>query len=82
LELMIDDVRPGILDCKPIIAGGGVFSQLLDPEVFKMARINRELGVVTWNDETDIAPETTCSQATGSPLPEWMEFSETVDDPH
>jgi hypothetical protein len=44
-----------------------------DVEVFKKARINREIGVVTWNDTIDIAPETVYSLATGSPLPDWME---------
>ena len=63
----------GVLDCKPIIAKGGVFARLRDPEVFQRAKVNEELGVVTWDDEVDIAPETACSLATGTPLPEWME---------
>ena len=76
LDLTFEDGKSGILDCKPIIAKGGIFSRLRDPEVFKRAKINTELGVVTWDDEVDIAPETVYSQATGSPLPEWMEPSE------
>ena len=81
LDLTFDDGKSGIFDCKPIIAKGGVFSRLRDPEVFKRARVNRELGVVTWDDEVDIAPETVYSQATGSPLPEWMEPGEQPDAP-
>jgi hypothetical protein len=73
LELTFDDGRSGIVDCKPIIARGGVFSKLRDPDVFRRARVNEELGVVTWDDEIDIAPETAYSLATGDPLPEWMD---------
>lgn len=73
LELTFEDGKSGILDCKPIIARGGVFAKLRDPEVFRRAKVNVELGVVTWDDEVDIAPETAYSMATGSPLPEWME---------
>jgi hypothetical protein len=73
LKLTFDDGKSGILDCTPFIAKGGVFSKLSDPRVFKRAKINRELGVVSWDDEVDIAPETAYSLATGSPLPDWME---------
>lgn len=82
LELTFEDGKSGVLDCKPIIAKGGVFSKLRDPEVFRSARVNRELGVVTWDDEVDIAPETAYSLATGAPLPAWMESSEQPAAPH
>ena len=78
LKLTFDDGKTGILDCKPLIAKGGVFAELSDVEVFRKAKINKELGVVTWNDNIDIAPETTYSLATGSPLPDWMEDNERV----
>jgi hypothetical protein len=74
LELIFDSGESGILDCKPIIAKGGVFARLGDPEVFRRAKVNGELGVVTWDDEVDIAPETAYSLAIGAPLPEWMEL--------
>ncbi len=73
LELTFDDGQSGVVDCRPIIAKGGVFAKLRDPEVFKRAKVNEELGVVTWDDEVDIAPETVYSLATGTPLPQWME---------
>jgi hypothetical protein len=73
LELVFEDGESGVLDCKPIIAKGGVFARLRDPEVFRRAKVNEELGVVTWDGEVDIAPETAYSLATGAPLPEWME---------
>ena len=73
LELTFDDGRSGVVDCKPLIAKGGVFARLRDPERFRRAKVNEELGIVTWDDEVDIAPETAYSLATGAPLPEWME---------
>jgi len=73
LELTFNDGKSGVLDCKPIIAKGGVFSTLRHPQVFSKAQVNKELGVVTWDDDVDIAPETAYSLATGSPLPEWMQ---------
>lgn len=75
LEVTFDDGKSGILDCKPLIEKGGVFSILSDPAVFSKAEIHKELGVITWNNEIDIAPETAYSLATGSSLPEWMEKS-------
>ena len=78
LQLTFDDGKSGVLDCKPFIEKGGVFSKLRDPEFFKSVQINSELGVLTWDDEIDIAPETVYSIATGSPLPEWMENREQV----
>jgi len=78
LQFTFDDGKSGVLDCKPFIDKGGVFSKLRDLEFFKSVQINRELGVLTWDDEIDIAPETVYSIATGSPLPEWMENREQV----
>jgi len=78
LQLTFDDGKSGVLDCKPFIDKGGVFSKLRDPEFFKSVQINSELGVLTWDDEIDIAPETVYSIVTGSPLPEWMENREQV----
>jgi hypothetical protein len=78
LQLTFDNGKSGVLDCKPFIDKGGVFSKLSDPEFFKSVQINCELGVLTWDDKIDIAPETVYSIATGSPLPEWMENREQV----
>ena len=35
LALTFDDGKSGILDCKPILARGGVFSRLRDPAVIR-----------------------------------------------
>ena len=76
LELTFNDGKSGILDCKPFIEKGGVFSALNDIDVFNKVEIHKELGVVTWNNEIDIAPETAYNLVTGLPLLGWMEKSE------
>ena len=58
LEVTFDDGKSGILDCRPLIEKGGVFSVLRDPDVFNKAEIHKDIGVITWNNEIDIAPET------------------------
>ena len=78
LELTFDDGKSGILDCRPFIEKGGVFSALRDPKLFDTVRIHKELGVITWDNEIDIAPETAYSLATGSPLPGWMKKNKEV----
>jgi hypothetical protein len=37
--------------------------------------INKELGVLSWQNEVDIAPETLYAETTGSPLPDWMDLT-------
>lgn len=72
LKLTFDDNNGGIVDFLPFIEEGGVFEKLKDLKEFKKFRINQELGILTWNDEIDIAPETLYSKATNTPLPEWV----------
>ncbi len=77
LQLTFDDGKSGILDCSVFIAKGGVFSILKDPSVFRQVKINKELGVVTWDGEIDIAPETAYTMATGTSLPSWMTIEQS-----
>ncbi|MEI8207411.1 MAG: DUF2442 domain-containing protein [Kiritimatiellales bacterium] len=72
LRVTFDDGKTGRIDCRPLIAKGGQFKKLSDPMVFQRAKVDPELGVVTWDNEIDIAPETAYSLATGTPLPDWM----------
>lgn len=72
LELVFENGKRGVVDLKDYVNKGGVFSRFSDREYFKQAYINRELGVLCWPGEVDIAPETLYHQATGEPLPEWM----------
>lgn len=44
-----------------------------DLNYFKQVYVNKELGVLCWPGDVDIAPETIYSMATGKPLPEWVD---------
>jgi len=72
IEVTFEDGASGIVDLSKYLLEGGVFEKFKDMEFFKKFKINEELGVLTWRDEIDIAPETLYSEATNSPLPEWM----------
>lgn len=72
IEVTFENGASGIVDFSKYLLEGGVFEKFKDMEFFKNFKINEELGVLTWGDEIDIAPETLYSVATNSPLPEWM----------
>lgn len=72
LNLTFENGKGGVVDLKLFIAKGGVFSRLADDYYFHQAYINTELGVLSWPDGLDIAPEILYSEATGEPLPAWM----------
>jgi hypothetical protein len=72
IELTFDNGRRGIVDFSKYLKRGGVFERFRNIDFFRNFRINKELGVITWDDDIDIAPETLYSEATGEPLPKWM----------
>ncbi len=76
LEITFKNGRSGIVDFKKFIKRGGVFSKLAKSDFFKKFDINRELGVITWGNEVDIAPETLYAEATQEPVAEWVEVEE------
>lgn len=71
IEVEFDDGKRGTFDFARYLRRGGVFERFKDIEFFRSFTINRELGVLTWGDEIDIAPETLYAEATGTPLPAW-----------
>jgi len=73
IEVTFEDGASGIVDFSKYLREGGVFEKFNDMEFFKNFRIHEELGVLTWGDEVDIAPETLYAEATSSPLPDWMD---------
>jgi len=73
IALTFDDGKNGVVDFIRFIEQGGVFEKLKEPNTFKNFKINTELGVITWDDQIDIAPEILYSIATQTPLPDWME---------
>jgi len=58
IRVQFADGSKGNTDLKNIINKGGVFSELQNPEKFKEFFIHKELKVLTWPNEIDIAPET------------------------
>lgn len=72
IELEFDDGQRGIVDFAKYLKRRGEFERFRDLEYFQSFVINKELGVLTWGNEVGIAPETLYAEATGTPLPEWM----------
>ena len=72
IELEFDDGQRGIVDFTRYLERRGVFERFRDLEFFRSFSVNKELGVLTWGDEIDIAPETLYAEATGTGLPAWM----------
>jgi hypothetical protein len=71
IEVTFDDGKKGIIDFEKYLRRGGVFERFKDMDFFRSFTINQELGILTWQNEIDIAPETLYAEATGSPLPDW-----------
>lgn len=72
IKVTFDDGRDGIVDFSSYLNVGGVFERFRDMEFFKGFFVGRELGVLSWGGEIDVAPETLYSRVTGEPLPDWM----------
>ena len=77
IEVIFEDGAKGTIDFTKYLSKGGVFDKFKDIEYFKSFQINNELGVLTWENEIDIAPETLYAEATGEQLPNWMDSQET-----
>lgn len=72
IEVAFDDGKKGIIDFTKYLRRGGVFKRFKDMDFFRSFAINKELGILTWQNEIDIAPETLYAEATGTPLPDWV----------
>ena len=72
IELEFDDGQSGTVDFAGYLERRGVFERFRDLEFFRSFTINKELGVLTWDGEIDIAPETLYAAATRTGLPAWM----------
>jgi len=73
IEITFDDGKRGVVDFSKYLHKGGVFDRFKDIGFFRNFKINEELGVLTWGNEIDVAPETLYAEATRAPLPDWME---------
>ncbi len=78
IELFFDDGKHGVVDFSKYLKRGGVFKKFKNIEYFRAFQINKELGVLTWGNDLDIAPETLYAEATGTRLPSWMEKPEKM----
>jgi hypothetical protein len=74
IEIIFDDGKRGVVDFSKYLFKGGVFEQFRDIEFFRNFAVHDELGTLTWKNEVDVAPEKLYSEATGEPLPHWMEL--------
>jgi len=72
IEITFDDGKRGVVDFSKYLHKGGVFDRFKDIGFFRNFKINEELGVLTWGNEIDVAPETLYAEATRAPLPNWM----------
>ena len=72
IELEFDDGQSGTVDFAGYLERRGVFERFWDLEFFRSFTINKELGILTWGGEIEIAPETLYAAATGTGLPAWM----------
>ncbi len=78
LQLTFENGRSGVVDFLKFIKKGGIFAQLENLDYFKKFTINKEMGVITWGEAVDVAPEILYAEATGEPLPQWMTEREVV----
>ena len=78
IEVTFEDGATGIVDFSKYLDRGGVFEKFKDKKFFRNFHIDVELGVLTWGEEVDIAPETLYAEATNSPLPDWMDFNRSL----
>lgn len=72
IEIVFENGKKGVVDFENYITRGGIFSRFADIEYFKQYFINKELGVLCWPNDVDIAPEILYHKSTGEPLPDWM----------
>ena len=66
-RVTFDNGREGIIDFTSCLDAGGVFERFRDIDFFRTFSVDREIGVLSWGDEIDIAPETLYSRATTEP---------------
>lgn len=75
IDVTFDDGQCGIVDFSSYLTKGGVFERFKDIEFFRKFSINTELGVLTWQNEIDIAPEILYTEATNAAHPNWVQAS-------
>ena len=72
IKIMFEDGRSGVVDFQHYLHKGGVFEKFRDINFFRNFHVNEKAGVISWEGDIDIAPETVYYAATKLPLPAWM----------
>lgn len=69
IELTFSDGVCGIVDfANRIVGRGGVFEPLEDPQFFRRAAVDKELGTIVWPNGADFCPELLYRWAMGEPV--------------
>lgn len=63
VHLRFEDGLTADVDLSYLLAYGGVFEPLHDPEYFRRLRADSETGTIVWPNQADIAPETLYAKA-------------------
>lgn len=78
IEIEFENGKKGIMDFSKYLTRGGVFKRFRDINFFRNFELNQELGVISWQNEIDIAPETLYAETTGDQLPDWMKKDDNI----
>ena len=57
LLLKFEDEVEGVVDIAKLIEFTGVFEPLNDPAYFAQATVNADLGIICWDNGTDLDPD-------------------------
>jgi hypothetical protein len=72
-QVTFDDGETSVVDLAFLLTKGRVFEPLADPEYFRQARVNPDIGTICWPNGADICPDVLYALTTGKGLPEWAE---------
>ena len=69
VELTFSDGVRGVVDLtKRIVGRGGIFAALENPQFFRKATVDKELGTIVWPNGADFCPDLLHAWATGRPV--------------
>jgi hypothetical protein len=74
LHLRFGDGVEGVVDLAPHLSFRGVFEPLRDPAYFAQARVDPDLGAVTWPNGADLDPDVLYGRITGTPALQEQDF--------
>jgi len=71
LRIRFEDGVEGVVDISEMTSFKGVFAPLEDKAFFRKVGLNKELGVVVWENGVDLDPDVLYSKITGEPIPKY-----------